>query len=120
MKHALLHILLFAYVLTIVKPVVPYVTDAMAHAFWYADHIKTVHHQHGGDHVHYELSEDAKKNMPDKNSSKKDDSGSDHLAVELKHDVSGNNFITSHSLFNTEGYNNPSQSFDAPPPKISN
>ncbi len=37
------------------KPVLPVVQDALAHFFWKAEHIATVHHHHGHHHAAEEM-----------------------------------------------------------------
>ena len=85
MKQLACHIILFAYVLMLFKPIAPYIADGMAHALWYADHIKTVHHQHGGNHVHYEITEQNKKGSNDSPSSLKKDADEKEYIVFNEH-----------------------------------
>ncbi|MEP6748516.1 MAG: hypothetical protein ABJB86_12365 [Bacteroidota bacterium] len=72
MKKALLYLLLFSYTTIICKPVLPLVSDCMAHVFWYSQHMATVHYEHGKYHAHYELQDAAKKNLPEKNNTLKE------------------------------------------------
>lgn len=37
------------------KPVIPFLQDEIAHIFWKAGHIATVHHHHGGHHAEEEV-----------------------------------------------------------------
>lgn len=55
MKQFALYIVLFSYSLLMVKPVMPYVYDAVAHVFFYAKHMATVHYEDGKFHVHKEI-----------------------------------------------------------------
>jgi hypothetical protein len=83
MKKALLHILLFSYVTVIIKPVMPSLSDLVAHVFWYSHHMATVHYEHGKYHVHYDYLEAAKKESKEKTPAhtinNRDDN--EHLAV---------------------------------------
>ena len=67
MKKALSYLLLFSYMVILVKPVLPYVSDFLAHAFWKYEHIATVHKEFGKTHIHFELQNTAKENKADKN-----------------------------------------------------
>lgn len=66
MKKALSYILLFAYSTIMLIPVLPYVSDAVAHTFWLYEHISTVHYEHGKYHTHYEAVEITKKTGSEK------------------------------------------------------
>ena len=46
--------LLIIYTLAVCKPVFPLLRDELAHIFWEADHIATVHHHHGELHAEEE------------------------------------------------------------------
>ena len=48
-------LLLVAYVLLILNPVMPIIVDAAAHTFWEKQHLLTVHNVNGKYHVHFEL-----------------------------------------------------------------
>jgi len=67
MKKTILYILLFTYLSMLLKPVLPLLTDCAAHIFWYSEHVATVHYENGKYHVHQEIKEAAKKNIPDQN-----------------------------------------------------
>lgn len=53
----------------LIKPSIPLIADGLAHTFWYANHIATVHFENGKYHIHKEILEDSKKTYPEKNSS---------------------------------------------------
>lgn len=81
MKKALLYLLLFSYSIIVLKPVLPTISDTIAHIFWYSEHMATVHYEHGKYHVHLEYTEAAKKGYPEKgNTLKEDDLVSIHLS----------------------------------------
>ncbi len=119
MKMAITYLLLFTYSTIILKPLLPYATDIIAHVFWYKDHMATVHSHNGKFHVHKEVMEAARHNDSEKNSNilKKDNSASDHIvSMELN--------IISQKYFNKKYYSLPAShliftylSADFPPPK---
>ena len=61
MKKGLLYLLLYIYALGVIKPTLPFVYDAVGHAFFYQQHITTVHKVNGKQHVHHEFIKEAKK-----------------------------------------------------------
>ena len=67
MKNTLLYLLLFTYSASILKPAMPYLSDAIAHTFYFAEHVKTVHFENGKYHVHNELVRQAQKNTGNEN-----------------------------------------------------
>ena len=83
MRKALLYLLLFAYTIIICKPLLPAVSDCIAHIFWYSEHMATVHYEHGKYHVHYENVNEAKKGYPEKDSNlpKPADLISEHVII---------------------------------------
>ena len=52
------------------KPIIPLVQDLWAHTFYEQEHIATVHHQNGQNHVHYEVAKAANENKNGDNTSK--------------------------------------------------
>lgn len=76
MKKQLAILLLLCYTLVWLRPLVPVVSNWLAHTFWLSEHITTVHYENGHYHVHYELkeiSEDTKGDLPLSSSSKQID-----------------------------------------------
>ena len=86
MKKAALYILLFAYSTVMLKPVSPYISDAVAHIFYYTQHMATVHYENGKFHVHKEIADNAKKDeSPKENPSpKKDNAGNEQIVTQPK------------------------------------
>lgn len=86
MKRIALYIILLSYTAVILKPVTPYITDAVAHIFYYTEHMATVHYEDGNFHVHIEVMDNAKKTESQKElpSSKKDNSTIDHIGLQQK------------------------------------
>jgi hypothetical protein len=66
------------------KPVVPYISDLVAHLLFFKDHMRTVHAHHGKFHVHGEVAEAAKNDQPAKstNNGKNDTPGNEHIIIE--------------------------------------
>lgn len=55
------------FALVMLKPVMPYISDTVAHVFWYSQHMATVHLENGKFHVHKETVEANQKNSTEKN-----------------------------------------------------
>lgn len=89
MKKAALYFLLFSYAMVILKPVAPYVSDAVAHIFYYSQHMATVHYENGKMHVHKEIVDNAKKEQPAKElpAAKKENSANEHTCLQQKQSV---------------------------------
>ncbi len=66
MKKLLTYLVLYAYVVSLVKPVVPIISDLIAHTFYQLEHISVVHQHNGVYHVDKEL-EEASKDFPETN-----------------------------------------------------
>ena len=47
MKKGLLHPLLFSYSALLLKPMLPFFTNSVAHIFWYSRHTGTIHYVKG-------------------------------------------------------------------------
>jgi hypothetical protein len=99
MKNGILYLLLFTYSISIIKPVLPYSSDFIAHLFWYSEHIATVHCVNGKYHVHYEVMEATKKSSSEKGNLSKNVSADDHLLAKVPgnfstNPVANNDFIT--------------------------
>ncbi len=84
MKNFLLYLFFFTYSASILKPAVPYLSDLMAHTFYHAEHVKTVHFENGKYHVHHELVKQAQKNTGNENNDylKKISLPEEHLIIE--------------------------------------
>ena len=82
MKKILPYLLLFTYSMIMLKPVMPYIIDGVAHILNFKDHMATVHAHHGKYHVHTEIAEAAKNDNTEKNTDnilKKTASGNEHV-----------------------------------------
>lgn len=64
--HKLTWIVLIAYTLLLVKPVLPIAADKIAHTFWNTQHMLTVHEVNGKFHVHQEMVQGARQTEKEK------------------------------------------------------
>ncbi|MES2776265.1 MAG: hypothetical protein V4722_18970 [Bacteroidota bacterium] len=119
MKKALSYLLLLSYLVILVKPVLPYVADFLAHAFWKYEHIATVHQENGKTHIHFELQKAAKETGGEKNNlpSKTENEVTPHVIAIVAYD-----FVIvedNQNQFSSGIYYLPSISIGAnyPPPK---
>lgn len=67
MKYPSAYYLLLLYTISICKPLLPLVSDVLAHTFWQTNHISAVHQHQGKNHLHDELGEAAKQDTTDAN-----------------------------------------------------
>lgn len=122
MKQVALYIILFSYTLVILKPVTPYISDAVAHVFFYAQHMATVHYQNGKFHVHREIIDNAKKTASDKESespsSKKQNSANDHIVLAQRHQVINLSSVKAYHILASSSLMYTNISGDYPPPRI--
>ena len=83
MKKLLPYVLICLYSTMMLKPVMPYISDAVAHILNFQGHMATVHVHHGKYHVHTEVAEAAKNDSSEKgtNTLKKDASEYEHIVV---------------------------------------
>ncbi len=84
MKKGITYLFLMVYTTVMLKPLVPYVSDMVAHVFWNYEHISTVHFEHGKYHTHYESLQAAAKQDPFSNTSltKNTDTVPEHIFYE--------------------------------------
>jgi hypothetical protein len=120
MNKALLYLLLFSYTTIICKPILPSFSDCIAHIFWYAEHMATVHYEHGKYHVHYEQANEAKKGYPEKDANlpKTEVSVSEHMIAAEQYDFTLAAVITpTHYLLTAAYIPHAHLHTDFPPPK---
>ena len=119
MKKAALYFLLFSYAMVILKPVAPYVYDAVDHIFYYSQHMATVHYENGKMHVHREILDNAKKDQPAKEipASKKENSASDHISIQQKQSEQVLPVIRSYQIHFTASLLNNYLAGEYPPPR---
>lgn len=70
MKKQVAILLLCCYAIVLVRPVIPCISDLLAHTFWESEHITTVHYENGKYHMHLELKK-AGEESPVKNDQQK-------------------------------------------------
>ena len=120
MKMAIIYLLLLNYSTIMLKPVMPYATDAIAHLLFYHEHITTVHFANGQLHAHKESFEASKKTAPENNTGndKKTTIESEHILNTTLYDFSIPYIIQNH--FSSLSFNVKSiiLSSDSPPPKV--
>lgn len=101
------------------KPVLPLVQDDLAHIFWKAHHLATVHHHHGDHHTEHEIAEAAYHETPDTQAAtaKTSEPVSVHLVVEFLYSMS--QLSIDKKMFAAKNVNVASISVDKyyPPPK---
>lgn len=68
MQYPSAYYLLLLYITIACKPTIPLVQNVWAHTFYEQEHIATVHHQNGQNHVYYEAAKAA--NNEDRNGDK--------------------------------------------------
>ena len=121
MKKKIPYLLLFIYLTTLLKPVIPYIMDGFAHILYFDDHMTMVHAHNGNYHVHSEVAEGTKKESGQRsteNSTKKADSFTNDI-ISAKTDVEGQWNLN--TLYYTEfsiNIETISLSVNYPPPKL--
>jgi len=91
MKKLILHIVLLSYMVVMLKPVLPYVSDLVNHVFFYTQHMATVHYENGKYHVHKEIVDNTKKETSQKEipTAKKENTTTDHISIQQKEPATG-------------------------------
>ena len=102
------------------KPILPLVEDELAHIFWKAEHLATVHQHYGNHHAEEEIATATQEEDKDKNpaSSKTCEPVSIHLIVHLSFSIP--QFFIEKTKFGTRIYNASSLSLGKlyPPPRF--
>ena len=90
MKTTAAYYFLVLYTLAVCKPILPFVQDELAHIFWKAKHLATVHHHHGDHHAEKEVAKAAHHEHPDKHpaTTKTSEPVSVHIVVETLYGIS--------------------------------
>ena len=72
------------------KPILPLLQDDLAHIFWKAKHLATVHHHHGDHHVEVEIAESEHEENPDKRpaTTKTSEPVSVHIVAQMLYGIS--------------------------------
>ncbi|HAO47748.1 MAG TPA: hypothetical protein PLZ45_16265, partial [Ferruginibacter sp.] len=103
----------------ILRPLSPYITDGIAHIFYYTQHMATVHYENGKFHVHKEVADDEKKNgtAKERPSSKKDIPSNDQFVSSIQDETAPQFSDNDHSFFLTATLALSDSRKDDPPPK---
>ena len=119
MKTTAAHYLLLIYITAMCKPVLPLVNDFIAHTFWKTEHIISVHHENGKDHLHYELKKVSDQNNEDANSPapKFSECVSIHILSQNNYDFSDNIFSERKYLTGSYSLLSTFLQLNTPPPK---
>ena len=90
MKTIAAYFFLLLYTLALCKPILPLVQDELAHIFWKAEHLATVHHHHGDHHAEEEIAEAEHEENADKQPAtiKTSEPVSVHIVVETFYGIS--------------------------------
>jgi hypothetical protein len=83
MKKQLAIIMLLCYASVMLRPLVPVVSDFLAHTFWNSEHIATVHYENGHYHLHYELKEINKNDIDPAQQTPDKKSGNENVQVHI-------------------------------------
>jgi hypothetical protein len=80
---------LLFYTLAMCKPVLPIVSDDLAHIFWKAKHLATVHHHHGDHHAEHEIAEAEQEESAGKQpaTTKVSEPVSVHIVIEILYSI---------------------------------
>ena len=122
MKKGLLYLVIFSYATIMLKPVLPFITDVIAHTFWYSHHMATVHFENGRYHVHTESMEAAKKEAPinpinNNNTANTTPSPNEHMFAVVTYDFSVPPTVQHHFLHLSTAVTTTVLTGDFPPPK---
>jgi len=120
LKRIISYLVLFSYTIIILKPVIPIVSDSVAHIFWKLEHISTVHSHDGDNHVHKEIIKTETQDQSDKTSapSRSEVVLHPHLITKISYDFS---LIPEVQIYNAPSfsyYPQASLKMDDPPPKV--
>ncbi len=104
-----------------VKPMFPYINDAINHLIFYQQHLATVHFEDGAYHVHTEVSNDVKNSDSNEDIplSKKPANSSEHLVILADKQCSAVLVVpVVHALFNCAGLSAGDLHDHYPPPRV--
>ena len=101
------------------KPSLPVVKDTLAHIFWQMDHMATVHHHYGNNHLHHEIKKDATQNEQEETgpNSKLPEPVSIHLFLKAEYDFSSHSLLEKHFCQGLYSLQEPFPEISSPPPK---
>jgi len=119
MKKITTLILLFCYSMALIRPITPVIGDVIAHTFWRAQHMATVHFENGKYHVHYALQAAAKEDYGNKKSSsvKVDETLDIHIVVNNGLTLATDQTKLTFTPYNLGYYSSAFPEQDSPPPR---
>jgi hypothetical protein len=118
-KIAFAYCVLLTYIVAMFKPSLPVVKDTLAHLFWQMDHLATVHHHYGNDHVHHEIKKDATQSEEPQNNptSKAPETVSTHLLSNVHYDFTRHYILENRFYSKMCSLQNPFLEISSPPPR---
>jgi hypothetical protein len=119
MKKLTTVILLVCYAMALIRPITPVIGDVIAHTFWRAQHMATVHFENGQYHVHYALQAQGKEDYGNKKSPsvKANETLDTHIVVNNEFALAINHTKLIFLPYNLGHYCSAFPERDAPPPK---
>lgn len=122
MKKLFIYILLFFYVAVQLKPLTVVVQDVLAHTFFKASHMATIHFENGQYHLHAELKDISEKNnsTPSEkapSSQKTNDSVSSHTTPEFIFQLNKQVLLSQYLTGATNALPGAFLKISSPPPK---
>lgn len=101
------------------KPVLPLIQDELAHTFWKAKHITTVHNHHGDNHAEAEIAEAAHEEEQDKSATttKASEPLSVHIVMHSLHSIPQINAAKQKFTISDSDFLSISMDKQYPPPK---
>jgi hypothetical protein len=120
MKRTVAYYFLLLYTIAACKPVLPVIKDVVAHAFWNAKHVATVHQHDGDHHVHSEVNKVAAQDHEDQNTPtpKASEPVSIHIPANHHYDFRHLSEGNKRYFFSLNARRNPYLEKDFLPPKI--
>jgi hypothetical protein len=121
MKKGIIYLAIIAYSTIMLKPVLPFLLDGVAHMFWYSKHMATVHYENGKFHVHKEVVDAAKDDQsPEKGSqsARAEQSSSEHFVISSSYHFSITPILPQHFPGLPESLLSNPLSGDYPPPRV--
>lgn len=101
-------------------PVLPYISNKIAHTFWLYEHISTVHYEQGQYHTHYQSIEISKKTGNEKNGElpKYSVSNNEHFIAVFDYNFAFSTPSTNSFIVYNSCMANSFLQHDYPPPKV--
>lgn len=122
MKKPFLYILLFLYVAVQLKPLTAVIQDVLAHTFFKAQHMATIHFENGQYHLHAELKDISEKDnsTPSEktpSTQKTNDTVSSHTTPEFNFQIKKHSLLSQNPTGSTSALSEAFLKINSPPPK---